>query len=92
MMLLWAALLPALELFDRWDPPGLSNDTEFAAFAIVFAFCLALLVCLLVSSQTLRLRFIASRLLLAHARAESPDGGHPATLAIPPLVVISLRI
>jgi hypothetical protein len=50
-LLVTATFLPPLaELFDRWDAPGLDNDTEFALFAIVFTICLVLLVCKLNSS------------------------------------------
>lgn len=35
---------PLAECFDRWDPPGVSNDTEFAVFALIFILCLVLLV------------------------------------------------
>ncbi|MEO8735004.1 MAG: hypothetical protein ABI380_00545 [Edaphobacter sp.] len=41
---------PLAEFFDRWDAPGLNNDTEFAIFALVFLLCLVLLVCKLISS------------------------------------------
>lgn len=43
-------LTPLAEIFDRWDTAGLDNDTEFAVFAFVFALCLVLLICRLISS------------------------------------------
>lgn len=36
-------LMPLLECFDRWDKPGLSNDTEFPVFLIVLFVALVLL-------------------------------------------------
>ncbi len=35
--------MPLLEWFDRWDPPGLTNDTEFPLFLITFFIALVLL-------------------------------------------------
>lgn len=45
-----AFLTPLIEFFDRWDPPGPSNDTELAAFGLILTFCLILLVSRLVAS------------------------------------------
>ena len=36
-------LMSLLECFDRWDKPGLSNDTEFPVFLIVLFVALVLL-------------------------------------------------
>ena len=36
-------LMPLLECFDRWDRPGLGNDTEFPVFLIVLFVTLVLL-------------------------------------------------
>ena len=30
-------LAPLAECFDRWDAPGIGNDTEFAVFFLIFA-------------------------------------------------------
>ncbi len=38
-------LVPLFESFDRWDSPGLGNDTEFHLFAIVLFLALVLLLC-----------------------------------------------
>ena len=35
-------LMPLLECFDRWDPPGLSNDTELPIFLTVLFVSLVL--------------------------------------------------
>ena len=54
-------VLSLLELFDRWDAPGFSNDTEFKVYAFLFAICLVLLLCKLISSGALRLGFVSWR-------------------------------
>jgi hypothetical protein len=36
-------LMPLLECFDRWDKPGLTNDTEFPVFLVVLFVALVLL-------------------------------------------------
>jgi hypothetical protein len=46
-------LAPLFECFDRWDALGISNDTEFAVFALVLSLCLVLVVCLLVAAPSL---------------------------------------
>lgn len=33
ILMLIGAFYPLLELFDRWDAPGLANDTEFKVYA-----------------------------------------------------------
>jgi hypothetical protein len=53
VFLLVTFLAPLSECFDRWDRPGISNDTEFAVFALVFAFCLVLVVSVLLSARSL---------------------------------------
>jgi hypothetical protein len=45
-----AILMPLIEFFDRWDPPGPSNDTELGVFVLVLALCLILLVSRLIAS------------------------------------------
>lgn len=51
LLLITALLTPVVEFFDRWDPPGPSNDTEMAVFALCFALCLVLLVCRLIADR-----------------------------------------
>lgn len=53
LLLLVMLLAPLAEYFDSWDPPGISNDREFAAFALVFALCLVLAVCMLLAARSL---------------------------------------
>ena len=50
MLMLAAVLVPVLEFFDRWDPPGPGSDTEFAVFGIVMLLCLLLAVSRVVAS------------------------------------------
>jgi hypothetical protein len=50
MLLLAAFFTPLIEFFDRWDPPGPSNDTEMAVFGLIFALCLVLIVCKLTAA------------------------------------------
>src|SRR6266481_4675744 len=50
MLLVVAFATPLMEFFDRWDPPGPSNDTEMAVFGLMFALCLVLIVCKLTAA------------------------------------------
>ncbi len=47
-LLLAVFLAPVLEMFDRWDAPGLGNDTEMAVFCIILLLCLLLAACTLI--------------------------------------------
>lgn len=60
-------LAPLLECFDRWDAPGLANDTEFGLFALVLVLCLVLLVCALLAARLLLVSFAALRTFLSAA-------------------------
>lgn len=51
LLVLSAFISPLLEYFDRWDSPGLSNDTELALFAVLVVLCLVLLLSLLISRR-----------------------------------------
>lgn len=90
-MMLMGAFIPLLELFDRWDAPGLSNDTEFAVFALILVICLVLLVCKLVSSGALKLGFISCQVFRHHG-AKLIEAGYASILAVPPQLVPPLRI
>jgi hypothetical protein len=92
MLLLAAFVTPMVELFDRWDPPGPSNDTELAVFALVLGLCLVLIVCKLVAS-------LAGRVFLTSTRQPTPDRGAtlrelqaPHSIFVPPLSPPPLRI
>ena len=53
LFLLVMFLAPLAELFDRWEAPGLSNDTEFGIFALFLALCLVQVVCMLIAARSL---------------------------------------
>lgn len=91
-MLLFAVLMPMEEVFDQWDRPGLANDTEFAAFTIVFAICLVLLVCTLVASGILWLSSMCLGLSEDTETARSSDVGEITVWLVPPLSPGPLRI
>lgn len=92
MLLIAAFIVPLIEFFDHWDPPGLSNDTEYAVYALVFAICLVLLVCKLISSGALKLGFVSWRVFLHDERARPVEAGHTCIFAVPPLFILPLRI
>ena len=80
MLLIAAFIVPLIEFFDHWDPPGLSNDTEYAVYALVFAICLVLLVCKLISSGALKLGFVSWRVFLHDERLDLSKPATPASL------------
>ena len=86
------AIVPLLELFDRWDAPGPSNDTEYAVYAFVFAICLVLLLCQLVASDVLKFGLISCRLLLRDDSETLTESAPTSIYAVPPLLVLPLRI
>jgi hypothetical protein len=92
MILLISIFAPGLELFDHWDPPGLSNDTEYGVFAFVVILCLVLLVGKLIASEALRFIFTSIRSLLPHDKTRSIEAGHTLIFAVPPLIERPLRI
>jgi hypothetical protein len=92
VMMMIGALYPLLELFDRWDAPGLSNDTEFRVYALLFAICLVVLLCKLISSCALKFGFVSWRVFLCEEQAKPVEAEHTFVFAIPPLFVLPLRI
>lgn len=92
ILMLIGAFYPLLELFDRWDPPGLSNDSEFKVYALLFAICLVLLLCKLISSGALAFHFVSSRISLRDQKARPVEAGHTFIFAVPPLPTLPLRI
>jgi len=91
VMMLIGAFIPLLELFDRWDGPGLWNDTEYKVYAFLLAICLVLLLCRLISSGALKFGFVSWRALLRDERARPVEAGHTFIFVVPPLF-IPLRI
>jgi hypothetical protein len=64
VLLVTLVAAPISEAMDRWDPPGLGHDTEFALVAFVVCLALVLLV-----SRLLALRGMALTLVAALFRA-----------------------
>ncbi len=92
ILMLIGAFYPLLELFDRWDKPGFSNDTEFHVYALLFFICLVLLLCKLISSGALKFNFVFCRIFLRDTRIRPVEAGHTFIFAVPPLFVLPLRI
>ena len=92
MILLISVFVPCLEVFDHWDAPGLSNDTEYRVFAFIAILCLLLVVGKLIASRALRFIFASIRLLLPHDQTRSIEAGHAFIFAVPPLIEQPLRI
>jgi len=92
MLLIGAFIVPLIEIFDQWDAPGLSNDTEYGIYALVFAICLALVVCKLISSGALKFGFISRRVFFHNDTAKPVEEGHTFIFAVPPLFDLPLRI
>jgi peptidoglycan/LPS O-acetylase OafA/YrhL len=92
IMMLIGAIYPLLEVFDRWDPPGLSNDTELRVYALLFGICLVLLLCKLISSGALKFAFLSWRVFLGDESVIPVATGHTPIFAIPPLCLCPLRI
>ena len=101
LLLMTAFVVPALEWFDRWDSPGLLNDSEYRVFALVLVVCLVLLVSRLIVARALLVRLLAewgdcwlspgliwlgSSVGLGEGEAWGP------LFAVPPLLVLPLRI
>lgn len=51
VMISMTFLLPLLEYFDRWDRPGLGNDSEFPLFLITLFITLAILVAVAIARR-----------------------------------------
>jgi len=59
LLIVAAFVAPLAECFDRWDAPGLGNDTEFALFLFVFLICLVLVAAMLVALGALKRQFVS---------------------------------
>ncbi len=93
LLLVAAFAAPVVECFDRWDAPGITNDTEFSLFAFVALLCLTLIVCRLLKALTLQVRLIALPYSpRAAAQPEAMPGGSVPAFFVPPLSSPPLRI
>jgi hypothetical protein len=92
VLLLAGLVAPMVEFFDQWDAEGISNDTEFSAFALVFVLCLVLLLCRLVSFAALRLGFRELGALPNGSRRAYLRSSLAFIFIVPPLVSPPLRI
>jgi hypothetical protein len=93
LMLAVAFAAPVVECFDRWDAPGIANDTEFSLFAFVALLCLTLIVCRLLKALTLQVRLIALPYSpQAAVQSRAMRGGSIPDFFIPPLSSPPLRI
>jgi hypothetical protein len=63
LFLLVTFLAPLTKCFDHWDVPGISNDTEFAVFAFIFALCLVLVVYVLISARSFLVDLVLERVV-----------------------------
>jgi hypothetical protein len=91
-MLLIALFMPLQEVFDRWDMPGLTNDTEFAVFALAVTMCLVLLVSKLIASGVLKVAMILIRAMLPAETQSHLEAGPRFVFLIPPLLLVPLRV
>lgn len=51
IMVTMTLLMPLLECFDRWDRPGLGNDTELPVFLITLFIALVILAAAAIASR-----------------------------------------
>lgn len=92
LLLLSTVLMPIAEYFDRWDSPGLNNDTELALFCLILVLCLILVVGKLLSEPSPSMDVILLPLLeWCPAKSLYCLRGFPTKLVLPPIAV-QLRI
>lgn len=91
--MLTTIVVPLIECCDRWDAPGLSNDSEFPAFALVLFLCLVLLLSRLVAIAAMTIHRIRLDERLALQGMKNSAVTEPCFLfVIPPLPHVPLRI
>ena len=91
VMMLIAAFFPLFELFDRWDAPGISNDTEFGVLALVLALCLVLAV-LLIAARSLIRNLVLERIVQQPSDEWLPNGAKLLVSIFIPPRLLPLRI
>jgi hypothetical protein len=92
LMLLVGVVLPVQEMFDAEEQAGLFEDTEFAIFALIATICLILLVCKLIAAAMLRVCLLWLRGVLCAETSQRTEPAHTFIFAVPPLLLIPLRI
>lgn len=92
LFLITIFLAPLAELFDRWDAPGLTHDTEFALFALLLILCLVLLVSRLVASMASQLEQTSQRVPRPADPPAVPRSASAPIFLLPPLLSPPLRI
>jgi hypothetical protein len=78
-------LVPVAEYFDRWDSPGISNDTEFTLLSLIFALCLVLIVSKLVSLLAFRMVLTLLQRLRQPQQSRPPQTYGAVEIVVPPL-------
>jgi hypothetical protein len=92
LFVLSTILVPIAEFFDRWDAPGISNDTEFGFFAVVLVLCLVLLVSRLVAAFGHRIQLVAVPRVLEPDRPLAVEADDVFAILRPPTNLVPLRI
>jgi hypothetical protein len=92
LFVLSTILVPIAELFDRWDGPGISNDTEFAFFALMLLLCLVLLISRLVAVLGLQIRLVTMPLFKEPDRHTKAEAEGAFAIPTPLANLVPLRI
>lgn len=92
LMVLATFLVPLSEYLDRWDAPGIFNDTEFAIFALILTLGLVLLVSKLTSALAVLFVLASFPHLRGSEPSQAASGSHALKLFLPPLNSPPLRI
>lgn len=91
LMITMTLLMPVLEYFDRWDRPGLSNDSELPLFLITLFITLVLLVAAAIARRMMAQQNarsetdIAYEFVRSHFRSWTDVPLSPFTTISPPL-------
>src|SRR5438105_15759487 len=92
LILMVTLLTPLSECLDRWDAPGLANDTEFALFVLVLSLVFVLLVSKLVSVVCVAFVLAVSAFQLGESGPSLAAAESQQAFVIPPLRLSLLRI
>jgi hypothetical protein len=92
LILLVTLLAPISECFDRWDAPGLGNDSEFALFVLVLSLVFVLLISKLISAVCLAFGLVVSAFHSGESGPSLAAAESEQAFVIPPLRLSPLRI